>query len=262
MNNFGRAVEILVAGMRFSMDDFNIEGTVPFDNDPLPNESEIRIWNLSRDTVAKIKRNEPLIVNAGYKGDVGVILHGLISDVRTRREGVDKITTLRVLDCEDLSKRTVKDVSYATGTLASRIIKDMAAQIGLPVAQFELYQDVRYTEGYTASGAATEIISKVAEDCRTHAYINKGKLYIRNLRRGKDELFKLSQDTGLIGSPEFFVEESAKGYTVTQQLQYRVTTASVLEIESEFYSGRLYVRSGVHTFSRTGDFTTQTEAVM
>ncbi|UVI28162.1 phage protein [Paenibacillus spongiae] len=264
MANFGRVVEVMVAGMTFSMDNFAIEGTVPFDSDPLPNESEIKIWNLTAATVNKIKRNDTLVVNAGYKGDVGVILHGFVSSVQTVREGVDRITRIKVIDSEDLSERTFKDVSYKEGTLASYIIRAMAGQIGLPIAQFELVQDYRYMDGYTASGEVTEIISKVAEDCKTSVYINKGKLYVRNLKRGRgeDHLFKLNESTGLIGVPEYQDDEDSKGYQITSQLQYRITTASVIDLSSEDFTGRLYVRSGSHTFSRTGDFVTSVEAIL
>ncbi|RAR39670.1 phage protein [Paenibacillus sp. MDMC362] len=262
MANFGRVVEVMVAGMTFSMDKFNIEGTVPFDDDTLPNESEIKIWNLTAETINKIKRGDTLMINAGYIGDVGVILHGFVSAVRSRREGVDKVTSIYVIDSEDLSKRTLKDVSYKEGTLASYIIKDMAGQIGLRIAQFELVRDYRYMDGYTASGEVTGIIAKVAEDCKTAVYINKGRLYIRNLKRGADNRFKLSADTGLIGVPEYQEDDETKGYQITSQLQYRITTASVVDLISQTFTGRLYVRSGAHTFSRTGDFTTAMETIL
>ncbi|CAH1190292.1 hypothetical protein PAECIP111893_00260 [Paenibacillus plantiphilus] len=261
-NNFGRVVEIMVSGMKFNMDNYNLEGTVPFDNDTLPNESEIKIWNLSSQTISKIKRGGTLMVNAGYKGDVGLVLHGFISAVQTLRDGVDRVTTINVLDSEDLSKRVLKDVAYTKGTLASSIIKQMAQQIGLPIAQFDLYQDYRYMDGYTASGEVTEIIAKVAQDCRTSVYINKGKLYVRNLRSGADDLFRLSESTGLIGVPEWQESDGAQGYGLTSQLQYRITTASVIDLKSRSFSGRLYVRSGSHKFSRTGDFITEMEAVL
>ena len=77
--NFGRVVEVMVNNLSLTMDRFAIEGTVPFDNDPLPNESQIKIWNLSYKTIAQIKRNSILMINAGYRGDIGVILHGFIS---------------------------------------------------------------------------------------------------------------------------------------------------------------------------------------
>lgn len=264
MRNFGRFVEVMVGGMKFSMADYAIEGTVPFDDDPLPNEAQIKIWNLKTTTVNKIKRNSTLTVNAGYKGDVGVILSGRVSSVRTVREGIDQITTIHVLDGVDLSKREVKDISFKNSTLASYIIKSMAAKIGLPIAQFDLTQDYRYTEGYTANGSPTEIISKVAEDCKTSVYINKGKLYIRSLKhgRGQDKLFQLSADSGLIGIPEYQKEEHSEGYRLTSQLQYRITTASAIDLKSESFTGRLYVRSGAHTFSRTGDFVTSVETVL
>ncbi|MCZ8518890.1 phage protein [Paenibacillus caseinilyticus] len=262
MPNFGRVVEVMVENMLFTLDKYTMEGTIPFDNDPLPNESEIRIWNLSPETIERIKRGSVLMINAGYWGDVGLILHGFVAKTLTRREGVDKITTIYVLDSEDLSSRKVADVAYTEGTLASYILREMAAQLGLPIAQFELNQDYRYEDGYTASGEVTDIISDVAADCGTSAYVNKGKLYIRNLRRGADDLFTLSPGTGLIGSPDPFEEDGFKGYTVRSQLQYRITTASVIELKSRVFEGRVHVRSGSHKFSNTGDFSTEVEAIL
>jgi len=261
--NFGRVIEFLTAGMSFSSEQFAIEGTVPFDDDMLPNESEIRIYNLSDQILAKIKRGAVAMVNAGYRGDVGVILHGWISRVSTHWEGVDKITTINVLDSEDLSKREVKEAAYAKGTLASYIIKDLAGVIGMPIAQMELAKDVRYTDGYTVKGKATDLIAEVAEECETSAFINRGKLYIRNLRRiAGSDLFVLSAKTGLIGTPSPFEDEGSNGYELTSQLQYRITTASGIDLVSSAFAGRLYVRKGMHTFSRDGDFTTNVEAIL
>ncbi|GAF06826.1 hypothetical protein JCM16418_808 [Paenibacillus pini JCM 16418] len=252
----------MTANMKFTSNSFNIEGTVPFDNDALPNESEIKIWNLSDTTLNNIKKGEVLMLNAGYKGDVSLLLHGYISKVSTTWEGVDKITTINVLDSEDLSKREVKEIAFAKNTLASAIIKQMAGYIGLPVAQMELNQDYRYQEGYTAKGPVTEIISKVAQDCGTSVYINKNKLYVRNLRRGGDSVFKVDTTTGMIESPGRFEDGLTKGFNIKMQLQHRVTTASVIDLTCRMFTGRLHVRSGTHTFSRTGDFTTEVEAIL
>ncbi|MEK3824425.1 phage protein [Paenibacillus sp. FSL K6-1558] len=260
--NFGRVLEVMTEGMKFSMSDYNIEGVVTFDNDPLPNEAEIKIWNLSDKTLNNIKTNKVLMINAGYKGDVGVILHGYVSHVSTAWSGVDKITTIKVLDGYDLSKRQVKEIAFAKGTLGSQIIKQMAVYIGLPIAQMDLNQDYRYQDGYSAKGAVTEIISKVCKDCATSCYINKGKLYVRSLRRGADNRFALNSDTGLIGSPAPFEQSGVKGYNLSSQLQYRITTASAIDLKSRAWTGRLYVRSGSHTFTRTGDFKTDMEAIM
>ncbi len=261
MRNFGRVIEVITNHMLFSSTAFTLEGTIPFDDDALPNESEIKIWNLADTSIQQIKSGQTLIVNAGYRGDVGVILHGFISKVQTAWDGVDRITTIFILDSEDLSKRQITEKAYADGTLASYILKDMASYIGLPIAQFDLVQDYRYQDGFTAKGEVTKILSEVAVDCKTAAYINKGKLYIRSLKQGADNRFKLSQDTGMIGSPSYFEEDGIKGYNVTSQLQYRITTSSVIDLESRAFQGRLYVRSGSHRFSNTGDFKTEMEAI-
>lgn len=260
--NFGRVAEIMTGNMSFALSKYTMEGNIPFDNDALPNESELRIWNLAQTTINNIKRNGVLMVNAGYTGDIGLILHGRISVVRTRWEGVDKVTTINVLDSEDLSKREVTEIVFAKGTLASAIIKQMAGYIGLPVAQLTLNQDYRYQAGYTAKGKVTDIITEVCKDCGTSCYINQGKLYVRNLRSGADAVFALSPATGLIGSPEYFEDNGIKGYKIQAQLQRRITTASVINLTCREWSGKLHVRSGSHKFSNTGDFITEVEAIM
>ncbi|KEQ22881.1 phage protein [Paenibacillus tyrfis] len=262
MANFGRVIELTIDDMIFKMGTYAIEGTIPFDNDPIPNESEIKIWNLSPETIDRIKRGSIVAINAGYRGDVGLILHGFVSKVLTKWDGTDKITTVYVLDTDDISKRKVTDIAYAEGTLASYILRDMAAQLGLPVEQFELNQDFKYEDGYTANGEVTKIISDVAADCGTSAYVNKGKLYIRNLRYGADDVFMLSSGTGLIGSPEPFEDEDFKGFNLKSQLQYRITTASVIDLNCRRFNGRVHVRKGSHKFSATGDFMTEVEAIL
>jgi hypothetical protein len=262
VSNFGRVTEVIFKDKSFSMADFNMEGTIPFDNDVLPNEAEIRIWNLSDDSINRIKRGDVALVNAGYKGDVGTILYGFISKIQTRWDGMDRVTTINIMDSDDITSRKVTDIAYTPGTLASYILRDMAGQLGLPVGQMHLNQDYRYEEGYTASDEVSKVIQDVAADCGTSAYVNKGKLYIRNLRIGADDVFSLSATTGLIGSPEPWEDESFSGFNLISQLQYRITTASVIDLSCRQFTGRLHVRSGTHKFSRTGDFTTEMEAIL
>lgn len=262
MANFGRVIEVTVDTLFFSSLDYAIEGTVPFDNDPVPNESEIKIWNLSYETIGYFNRGAIVSVNAGYVGDVGLLMKGFIAKASTQFDGVDRITTIYVVDSDDFTKREVKDIAYQEGVLASYILRQMAAQLGLPIAVFQLNQDFRYEEGYTASGEVTKIISDVAADCGTSAYVNKQQLYIRNLRFGADDVFLLSPNTGLIGSPEPFIEDDFSGYRLSSQLQYRITTASVIDVKSKMFEGRVHARSGSHSFSRSGDFKTEVEAIL
>ncbi|HEY2493248.1 MAG TPA: hypothetical protein VGI33_10090 [Paenibacillus sp.] len=262
MRNFGRVAELLIANRTFSMDSYAMEAKVSFDNNALPNESEIKIWNLSDKTLNNMKQGEIVKLNAGYVGDVGLILQGFISKAQTLWEGVDKVTSIFVVDRADSVKGKEVNIVYAKNTRGSYIIKQMADKIHLPIAQMSLNVDYQYKEGYTAKGTAADIIAKVAKDCGTSVFINKGKLYVRSLRRGGDNVFTLSKESGLIGTPERFEEAGAKGFNVQSQLQHRITTASVIDLTYSQFEGRVYVRSGSHHISRTGDFTTEMEVIL
>jgi hypothetical protein len=262
MVNFGRVVEIQARDVNLSNKDFTIEFTVPFDNDLLPNESEIKIFNLTDATIRKFNTDEKLIVNAGYEGNTGSILQGFITKIVTSFSGVDKTTTIHVLDSENLSSRELKDIAYAEGTLASEILEEMAGQLGLEVAQMNLNQDVRYDGGYTATGEVTDIIKKLAADCGTSAYINKGRLYIRNLREGADDLIELSANTGLIGQPESTQDGIFEIIKLKSQLQHRVTTASVIKLNSKRHKDvTLHIRKGSHRCT-SSDFVTEMEGIL
>lgn len=262
MVNFGRVVEIRVGSRSLSSEDFTIEFTVPFDNDLLPNESEIKIYNLTDTTINLFKLKEELIINAGYKGNTGTILKGNISKCSTQYSGVDKITTIHVLDAEKMSDRKVNDLAFAENTKASTILKQMTKELGITVAQMYLNEDMNYEDGYTATGEITDIIKKIAADCGTSAYINKGELYIRNLRLGNDTVVYLSADSGLIGQPEEFDdgEDKPKGMRIKSQLQHLITTASVIELTAKRSIKKLHIRKGSHKCS-SSDFVTEMEGI-
>ena len=260
--------------------DFTIRFSVPFDDDTEPNESTIEIYNLSNNTVSNIKKNDVCIITAGYERDTGVILKGRVSFVKTVQEGVDKLTTIYVLDSEDLTTKTIESKKYSSGVSASNILKDLAKKVGLTITQLKLPTDVKYSKGWTCEGEILGEMEKIANHCGASAYINKGLLYIRPLTDGDDTNFEISVETGLLDSPNEFYEEKElskedaqytatqkgqskvkqvndkkvieeHGYNVTCLLQHRITTASLVTLKSKYANGKFRVRSGVHKFDDT-----------
>ncbi|MCE5168532.1 hypothetical protein LQV63_04285 [Paenibacillus profundus] len=258
--SYGRVTELIVGGQTLKTPDLEIHFDVPFDDDPDPNEARIEIYNLSDNTVNNITHHSKVVLNAGYKGDVGTILSGYISFYETRWDGPDKITTFSVLDSEPLDERTIPSVSYAKNTKASTIIKDLLKRGKLSVAVMSLVKDVVYTEGMTVEGSVVDAIKNVAADCQTSFYILQGKLYIRPLSQGDRTNFVLSPKTGLLGSPSFFSDDSSAGYQAQCLLNHRLTTGSLITLESRVVEASLRVRRGRHSSSGT-DFTTDVEAV-
>jgi len=247
MEQFGRVVEVAVAGKTFRSKDLYIEFDVPFDDDASPNESIVRIYNLTQDTIARIKRNDILTINAGYEGDVGLLLSGRVSYVSTRKDGPDKVTSIYVLDGPDLTGKKIEEKAYAPGVTGQTILRDLIPLLKVPLAAFRLPKNKVYGDGYTVSGAIVDHCEEVAKDCGAAFYINRGKLYVRALSDGDDARFVLRNDTGLVGSPEYFEDrDGVKGYHIECLLQHRITTASIIDLESKFVRGRFRVRRGRH----------------
>lgn len=264
---FGRVIILKTSGVKIINTELDMEFTVPFDDDAECNESEVILYNLSKDTIDKIKKGERLTIEAGYKGDTGVILNGVVSKKKTRWEGTDKKTTLNIIDNNGKKEREIKSISYKKGSTASYILKDLLNRLALPVAVFKPNRDFTYKDKVSVSGGLLDNISKYAKICGASAYICKGKLYVRTLSDGDALQFTASPATGLLSVEEFEEEETAekykdkiKGLNLSMLLQHRITTASIIKVKSKNYQGSYRVRSGVHVYNGA-DFLTELEVV-
>lgn len=258
---------------------------VPFDDDPKPNMTEIEIFNLSRDSTSKIKRGVRCTLEAGYVGDVGVLSSGIVSRVLTRREGVDKITRVFVMEGDDYSriKVTAKtadpaekytsgkkkgqdkkqkiQIAFKKGTKGSTIINKLVKVLGIKLAaKPELVRDKVYKKGYTVTGLILNNLEEVVRDCGSIIHYRRGRLVIRPLKQGFDERFTLSNETGLIASPEPYDDDKERGYKAKMLLQHRITVASIIQVKSSTAKGRFRAVRGKHVATRD-DFFTEMEMV-
>lgn len=104
-----------------------------------------------------------------------------------------------------------------------------------------------------------DAIRKYSEVCGISTYINQGKAYAQHISKGKNGYFNLNVNTGLINSPEEFTEEitaedytdTIRGYNVKCILQHRMTTGSVVNLQSEEVKGEFRVRAGKHIFNES-----------
>lgn len=267
---FGRVKRVKIGNMMFTNDNLEIRFSVPFDDDPKPNVSKVEIFNLSNDTINRIKRGETCTIEAGYRGDVGVIAKGKITIVITKREGVDKITTIQVIEGDDYSRIKVdtknatdkksNKITFKKGTKASVIIKRLCSVLGIKLAYMKLPKDIVYKNGYTVTGLILNNLEEIVKDCGASMYYRRGQMVIRSIKEGTDERFVLNSDTGLIESPEPFEENGVKGYKVKCLLQHRITTASIIEIQSKTAKGKYRVRKGEHK-ADGNDFITEFEVI-
>jgi hypothetical protein len=264
---FKRSIIIQTGKVTITANDLDMEFDVEFDDDTETNESEITVYNLSDTTIQNIKKGEKLTLTAGYKEDTGIILSGFISQVKTSFDDLDKVTTIKVVDSAGGAEREIKDLAFAKGVSASKVLRKLIEMTKLPLAVFSIQRDFVYKDGLTINDGLMETIKKQARVCGVSAYVNKGQVYVQPLSKGEDVNFSLTVDTGLISLSEFEEEitaekftDAVKGYEITMLLQHRISTGSILNIQSKNVSGRYRVREGQHTYDGS-DFITKVKAI-
>lgn len=265
---YGRTIVIQTGDVTIRNEELDCEFDIPFDDDTEADEAEILVYNLSDLTIQNIKRDSPITITAGYGSDTGIIFSGIISKARSYYSGEDRVTEIDAIDRAELRERELTDdISYAGGTPASRILQDLLCKTGLPVAVFAPKRDYVYKDKATVNGGLMDNIRKYAQICGVSAYICKGQIYVRPILDGDGLDFTLSSDTGLLDLAEFEEEliaedfvDTVHGYEITMLLQHRVTTASLIRLDSRNVTGTFRVREGCHTYDGT-DFLTKVKAI-
>ena len=253
---FGSEAQVKCGNVTIKSAELDLEFTCKFDDDMEANEAEITVYNLSKNTISQIKNKAAISITAGYKGDTGVVFDGFVDRVKTKYEGVDKVTTIYCLD--DVKDHGIQSISFAANTKASYILKTLLGKTGIPIAVFNMRRDYKYDSEQTVEGDLMENIKKFSEVCGVSTYVNKGKIYSRYIKDGDNINFTVKEETGMIGSPTEFEEEqtaedfkeTVKGYNITMLLQHRMTTAAIINLTSiNATNGKYRVRSGRHVFN-------------
>lgn len=252
---FGSMAIVRCGDVTISSETLDVEFVVPFDDDMEPNEAEIIVYNMSDNTIKQLKKGATISIEAGYKGDTGVLFNGFISKIKTAPDGVDKMTTIYAMD--DIKEHTVESMSFAAGTKASYILKTLIGKTGIPVAVFSIRRDHTYKDAQTVDGDLMDNIRQYAEVCGISVYVSKGQIYARYIKEGDNINFAVSVDTGMIGSPSSFEEEITAedytdiidGYEVEMLLQHRMCAGSIVKLTSKHANGTYRVCSGEHRFS-------------
>ncbi|QGF21723.1 baseplate hub protein [Bacillus phage vB_BcM_Sam46] len=285
---YGRKIEIICNGITLT-NELDITFEIPFDNTPSVNTARIKIYNLLDQTIIKFEHNKELIINAGYQGNFGAVLKGLVKKVETEWEGPDKLTTITVADLTDNWVGKTFEKTYAEDVYASTILRDAANAVGIAIGQILLPEDKIYKGGKTIKGEASKTIAEIVPDCNAYMNVAYGRLWIQGRDQGTQSGVLLNKDSGLIGTPipiskqedykvnKIVHEEVTKdgktwtepknveetnrrmfyGYKIRMMLNYRIGADSIFKIESSTANAILRVENGKHDGS---EFITEVEA--
>lgn len=290
---FNRVIKVTIKDGAYTADyrqdsdeGIEIRFEIPFDDDSEPNDGTVYLYNLSKTSLSHIKRGASITVQAGYEADYGVLVIGRVSSVHTRMEGVDRITKIRYLEGDDYSRIKVTPktadpaerytsgkkkgqpkaqkmkITFKNGTKGSTIVKRLVDILDIKLdGKIDLVRDKVYKKGYVVTQLILNNLEEVVRDCGSVIYHRRGRLVIRPLKKGSDERFTLSEETGLLKAPGAFENEEERGYQVECLLQHRITTASVIQLKSSTANGTYRAVRGKHICDGINTFKTECEVV-
>jgi hypothetical protein len=203
---YERVVELKVGDTEITGLDIAFE--IEKDESPEPNPCHIEIFNLSQENRATISKYQrvPVLLKAGYKGQVGVLFQGDMlrcyhvqekaswKTVLASGEGVLALQTKRI------------NKNYAKGTPIKTVIEDLAKQIGLPLGSpLEHMKEFgeSLSKGFAASGNPMKDICRILGGKNFNVSVQNQSLQLRKKNEPlQKEAIVLSSDTGLLVSPE------------------------------------------------------------
>ncbi len=272
-----RAATLVIGNKKYTLGNMNFSFEVPFEDSDEPPVATVKVMNLSENTRAGIKKDDPVILNAGYEGDVGCILVGKVAGLKHKWSNVDWTTTITVQPCADEILGKMINKTYKENTTALVIVQDLLNIFGVEIGKCELSVNTSYPRGRVCRGNLKQVLTDiVVSECKSRFIIRTtGQVYITKADDGINNGLTLTTATGLLRADEEKVAIAVETQSNSQKtgearddddhvsrsclLNYGVATAEVVKIQSSDLNGRFLVSKGKHVGGRTGDWKTSME---
>ena len=268
-----RAATLTIGNNKYDLDGLDFAFEIPFEDSDEPPVATVKVTNLSANTRNNIKKNDPVVLNAGYEGDVGCILVGRVVGLKHKQNNVDWTSTLTVQPCADEILGRLINKTYTENIKASVMIRDLLNIFGVEVAKCELSIDTVYPRGRVCRGNLKQVLTEIRYKSRFIVRAT-GQIYITKAEDGINNGLILTPATGLLRSDEEQVPipletkansqktgEDRDEDTISRSclLNYHVATAEVVKVQASDLNGKFLVVKGKHSGSRTGDWKTDME---
>lgn len=233
---FGRVAKIIVGqpgGNGLQIEGLRIAFSISKTGARTPNNSNVRVWNLSR-TSREIM--EPpgtrLVLYAGYEQQDGAIkiFEGEVVFVWSSREGAEVITQFDLGEGSSAFRDTMISRSYQGASSSLNMIRDIAGDMGLGVDFADNLPSRSWQNGISFHGPARSALDRVTRPDGLSWSIQGGSIQV--VRTGgptRRRAILIAADSGMIGSPERKREGPREAARVRDQAtgrQARVATTS------------------------------------
>lgn len=223
---------------------FKVEKT----RDRDPNTADVTIYNLSEGSrkAFSVKERAPVVVEAGYAGNLHKVFSGTLSLAGHLRQGADWVTKFQAGDGLASYRSARISENFNPGVLVQDVVKKVAAKMGVGlgnVARKLGEGDFRgglteFTKGFAAAGQSSDVFDSLMRTLGFQWSIQDGQLEIS--KEGEpvdDQVVVLSPTTGLVGSPEIGDKGAVK---IRSLLQPGVSTGRLVQVRSALIDGAFF----------------------
>jgi hypothetical protein len=271
-----RDATLTIGSNKYTLGNLDFSFEVPFEDSDEPPVATVKVTNLSANTRANIKKNDPVILNAGYEGNIGCILIGKVTGLKHSQSNVDWTSTLTVMPCADEILNGLVNKTYNANITAMAMVRDLLNIFGVEVSKCELSINKSYPRGRVCRGNLKQVLTEIiVSECKSRLVVRTtGQVYITKADDGVNNGILLTPATGLLRTNEekiaIPIETAANSQkTGTNRdedyisrsclLHHGIAPTEVVKFQSADLNGKLLVVKGKHVGGRTGDWKTTME---
>lgn len=265
------------SGTNLRISDLDLSFSIERNTDVQSNSAVFTIYNAKQETRNNVLRiGNNIILRTGYEDEnnLGIIFSGLITDVSSKRSGVDYVTELEATDLgSDLNSilKTKISLTYKAGQSLSVIINDLAGLMQTPVIGIENASSIILNNGFVFAGSISKAIKKVRKIAFANGlgvYFDLGELVIYQIGIANSifGIVRVTENSGLVGEVEDITddkEENAKkrvGFSSLMNPKIRPNSVIVLATNKKngaYVVERCVFKGG----TKTDEFVVEVEAV-
>jgi hypothetical protein len=206
-----RAYELVIGasgGSGIKTGELRVAFSVKKGDSESPNESTIRVWNLSDDTLQRAKKEfDRVILHAGYLENYGLVYSGNIIGKRILREnGTDTILELSCGDGDAAYNGAVLNKTLSAGARPADVIGEVQnsfSEFGVQPGEMQPSGGQALPRGKVMFGMSRKYAREAAYTSGSSWSIQDGKMIVvKNDGYLSGEAVILTSSTGLVGSPE------------------------------------------------------------
>lgn len=199
-----------------------------------PNSADIRVYNLSENTVQRVQKEfTRVVLLAGYAGNYGVIFDGTIKQVRRGRESqTDTYLDITAADGDSAYNFAVMNVTLAAGSTANDHLEQVLSSMksrGITMGEAPELSATRLPRGKVFYGMARDFLDVIGKTQDVSWSIQDGELtLIPNTSYLPGEAVVVTSATGMIGLPV----QTQNGITVQTLLNPGIRIGKRIKIDN------------------------------